>query len=260
MKTYPLVRVSGRRPCAFTLIELLVVIAIIAILAALLLPALSKAKEKAKTVQCFSNLRQMGLATHLYAGDYNDNIPGDSFGSGYFFASMLAPYVSAINFDPQRGQDVSYLSTNFSQIGVYRCPSFRSTKWPSPFSLHYTINTIDFARYAASKTYAPAAYQKLSSVPTGPTKVAYLAEINSEGLNGPTDFVVWNIWSSIDTSFGQYATANSDPRMIHASDKRHGGSTCLVFMDGHNEVVKLTPQKCPLSLFNPIVVAPPVPP
>ena len=66
---------TSSRARGFTLIELLVVIAIIAILASLLLPALSRGQGKSKRVRCASNLHQVGLACHMYAGDNGDRLP-----------------------------------------------------------------------------------------------------------------------------------------------------------------------------------------
>src|SRR5579859_518256 len=66
---------QSRRVAGFTLVELLVVIAIIAILMALMMPAISRAKIKANQISCLNNMRQMNLAATMYAGDHNDELP-----------------------------------------------------------------------------------------------------------------------------------------------------------------------------------------
>jgi prepilin-type N-terminal cleavage/methylation domain-containing protein len=118
MKSVPVAKPST----GFTLIELLVVIAIIAILAALLLPALAKAKEKAQRIRCMNNTRQVGFALHMYDGDFNGKLPFPAMNYTYDFNS---PYVSDSAPPNPLKLFRNYITSSGTPqgIAVYACPA-----------------------------------------------------------------------------------------------------------------------------------------
>ena len=112
----------------FTLVELLVVIAIIGILASMLLPALQKAREQAKTISCASNLKQMGLVVFEYGTDYNFKLPQSDFLGGTEYSyTWFVRYYDYLPPAKPFGKSGASNPTDPGWPVAYRCPSMENT-------------------------------------------------------------------------------------------------------------------------------------
>jgi prepilin-type N-terminal cleavage/methylation domain-containing protein/prepilin-type processing-associated H-X9-DG protein len=145
----------GRHPHrrAFTLIELLVVIAIIAILAAILFPVFAQAREKARSITCTSNLKQLGLAWLLYAQDYDETLPLTAEklpnGAQVFWQSVVEPYIKGGVKSLSNGQtDVG------EKLSIYICPDYLTVAPDRDEAGNKRDNAPSIGQYPLS-SYAP---------------------------------------------------------------------------------------------------------
>jgi prepilin-type N-terminal cleavage/methylation domain-containing protein/prepilin-type processing-associated H-X9-DG protein len=176
---------EGSRCRAFTLIELLVVIAVIAILASMLMPALSAAKQKARATQCLNNIRQMTTATFMYCEEKNDQLPfawyDSEDNSVNNFHALLMPLLSGREFD-------GYY--DFGK-GVFACPARQREPLvgPTPFRISYGMNQYNSVKFPDPKTHRLTDAQ--AKAPSSTLMIADLGYFhNHEPLPGMTAYFI----------------------------------------------------------------------
>lgn len=222
----------------FTLIELLVVVSIIALLIAILMPALNKARAQAKSAVCLSNLKQIGLAAYMYRDAYNDTLPRDvaQYEAG-------KPQAWFLLFMPFLGEHKPE-NNDYRAVDLFQCPSFpvqgKGKPYPMagyPAGVPNELQTVDYVSNAWDNGINEQRKPEMISRLNGrPSEIAYLADheagnwrpviLDETDLHG--DYATLDVWKLPHTQTGPDGV-----RRVAAD--RHSQGCNYLFFDGHAE-------------------------